>query len=89
MVLDGSVGDGCVVRLSYGVVTEECSVKDGDYREGRQLLPGLTCDAPIHFFRNTMKQRDCSSQKRKKANWVLLALLKSGWDKSESQPSVV
>lgn len=50
MVLDGSVGDGCVGHLSYGVVTEECSVKDGDYRQGRQLLPGLTCDAPIHLF---------------------------------------
>lgn len=47
MVLDGSVGDGCAVHLSSRVVTEECSVKDGDYREGRQLLPGLTCDAPI------------------------------------------
>lgn len=89
MVLDGSVGDGCAVHLSYSVMTEECSVKDGDYREGRQLLPGFSCDAPKHLFWNTMKQRDCSSQKRKKANWVLLALLKSEWDESESQPSVV
>lgn len=49
MVLHGSVGDGCAVLLSYSVVTEECSVKDGDYREGGQLLPGLSCDAPIHL----------------------------------------
>lgn len=38
------------MHLSYRMGTRECSVKDGDYREGRQLLPGLSCDAPIHLF---------------------------------------
>lgn len=91
MVLEGGVCDGCVVRLSYRMGTGECSVKDGDYREGRQLLPGLSCDAPIHLFGTQWNKEIAPLKKRGggTADWVLLALHKSERDKSESQPSIV
>lgn len=84
---------GCASLLQNG--TKECSVKDGDYREGRQLLPGLSSDAPIHLFGTQWNKEIAHLKKRKKkkkerkADWVLLALHKSEWDKSESQPSIV
>lgn len=65
MVLDGSVGDGCAVHLSYSVMTEECSVKDGDYREGRQLLPGFVVTLQNTFLEHNETKRLLISKKEK------------------------
>lgn len=65
MVLGGSVGDGCAVHLSYSVMTEECSVKDGDYREGRQLLPGFVVTLQNTFLEHNETKRLLISKKEK------------------------
>lgn len=86
MVRDGRVWDGCVVHLSYRMVTEECSMKDGDYREGRQLLPGLSCDAPIHLFGTQWNKEIAHHKKGKRQTGCCLLYINQSGIKENHSP---
>jgi hypothetical protein len=59
--------------------------------DGRQLLLALGCDASNIPFWSTIKQRDCSFQKGKKAKLDAACFLGTNQmcDKSESQSSII